>query len=138
MSSSFIELVVEPSRGQMEKHEFSLKFTIAAIGFDKMTSHVRLSDLLEAVTCLIGRNLSRVYLYRFGGMESLAKANWRAQKLQDVTVKEVPSEQGLSGGKATLGLDAKSYIYDMNSEFYRVLFRGGVSSELGADNCRDW
>ena len=132
---------------QTEKISF-LRFTISAHGYDKLTSKIFLSDLLESLTCLCARHLSRVYYSdRFSRIGDLAipmnylgaKSNNDKQEvskellqskdpkpspLSETNDDDVPSPG--TGPKIDDPIDKlKPHIYDLNSDFYRILFRGG-------------
>ncbi len=136
-SNTFLQFCLQP---QSDK-TFFLKFTISAHGFPKLTNRVVLSDLLEAITCLVGGHLARVFYsdrLSGGGTES-ATARLEEVRVSEALLKNEnpkPSpffahegEEKLEN-KNTNGKDqVPSSIYDLNSEFYRILFRGGCSPD---------
>lgn len=141
-SSTFIQFVMQLNKEQLDKQEsFFVKFTVAAMGFDKLTNRVHLTDLLESLTCLIGGHLSRVYSIRFISIESLNSRFCRHSQQQaegdPISMDKRLNKKSSSGSSATAesgSAEIQGYINDLNSEFYRVLFRGGLSSDLSENS----
>ncbi len=138
-SNTYIQFCLQP---QTDK-TFFLKFTVNAYSYPKLSNRVVLSDLLESVTCFLGSHFARIfYSDRFAyGKTDVSVSR---SKLEEIGVSEVlmknddpkpnpfytneTEDQPL--GKSTNSSDqAPSSMCDLNSEFYRILFRGGCSTD---------
>ena len=64
-SNTYIQVSFNLPEG-IDLPSFFLKFTVSAIGYDKLTNKIVLNDLLESITCLIGTTIfiSIVFIFK--------------------------------------------------------------------------
>lgn len=92
---------------------FFVKFTVRAFGFEKPIGRVLSWDLTEAVECTLGAHMSRVYSRRMNMHDFDQPSITRAHQHHHQRIDESSSSRFL----------------DFNSQFYKVLLRGGRISE---------
>ena len=153
-SNSFVVFNIKSNKDLKQISTFNLKFTVSAIGFDHLTGKFHLKDLTELITCLFGSHLSRCYSSRFSLVPVIEKLCENKSKLTEPTksgseTAEVQSAavlntdsktnpffayqkittttSSLSGSLSASSINRNKISNDYNSDFYRILFRGGLN-----------
>jgi hypothetical protein len=146
-SNSYITFNIRSNKDLKQSSSFFLKFKVTAYGYDKLSSRIQFNDLTLLLTTLVGLHFGRVYLQRSLESES-TKTSCHKENDHTQTTTKLTNETSSGDNKQfmlvgyqhqlsvassmqslnnTLDTDKNLLVNDLNSNFYRVLFRGGFN-----------
>jgi hypothetical protein len=146
-SNSYIIFSIRSNKDLKQTSSFLLRFKVTAYGHEKLTTKVRFNDLTTVLTSLLGAHFSRVFLQR-----NLEISNEQPMAIKDTSHKitedgsmttpsadnnkafmlfgyqhQLSVASSMQSINNTLNADKNRLINDLNSNFYKVLFRGGFN-----------
>jgi hypothetical protein len=161
-SNTYITFNIHSNKDLKLNSLFQLKFTVNAYGYEELRNIIQINDLIDSLTCLFGKHLSRCYLERFKIINFEKKSKHKLERNNSKSESEntpmlnsasillnesktnpffayqQPSVLVSNLSSNTLLTDTKHKFYNnYNSEFYRILLRGGLDTSISTKNEND-
>ncbi|CAF0766591.1 unnamed protein product [Brachionus calyciflorus] len=141
-SNSYLTFKIRSSKDLKLNNSFYLKFNVSAYGYDVPLNETTFVDLLDSLTSLFAMHLNQVcsklmkepneIIDNSEGLKSaLEKSNSKdesQEKTPEFLLCGFQHQLSInSSTQALIGASVNDQIFtDMNHEFYRILFRGGL------------